>query len=80
MIINSNEEYEVNEILNSWIKRKKLEYLVDWSGYDISHQSWEPAKNLKNSQELINEFHQNYPEKTMSKGSQSSPLERELLS
>ena len=27
-------EFEVREILDSWIRRKKIQYLVDWVGYD----------------------------------------------
>ena len=37
------EEFEVNSILDSRIRRRKLEYYVDWVGYDVFERSWEPA-------------------------------------
>jgi hypothetical protein len=51
--------YHVEKILSSREKksgRKKTskEYLIKWEGYDDTHNSWEPAKNL--SLELLREF------------------------
>jgi hypothetical protein len=56
-------EYEVSNILDSKIMHRRLFYLVDWVGYDVSERSWEPAENLVNAQEKIDEFHQHYPNK-----------------
>ena len=39
-------EFEVNKILDSKFRRRKLFYLVDWVGYTHSEQTWEPAANL----------------------------------
>jgi hypothetical protein len=77
-IINHEEEYEVNEILDSRICWKRLEYLVDWAGYDTSHQKWEPVRHLQNAQQLVQEFHKRYPNKPRPRSAQS--LKRELLS
>ena len=33
-------EFEVREILDSRICRRKIQYLVDWVGYDIYERSW----------------------------------------
>ena len=33
------EEFEVHSVLDSRFNRRKLEYLVDWVGYDASDQS-----------------------------------------
>ena len=41
-------EFEVNSILDSRFRRRKLQYLVDWVGYDESERSWEPADNITN--------------------------------
>ena len=61
--IEGNEEFEVSEILDSRIIRRKLEYLVHWQGYDISERTWEPAANLCHALEMIQDFYRQYPEK-----------------
>ena len=61
--IDSIEEYEVKDILDSRIRRRRLEYLVDWKGYNVNERTWEPIENLTNSAELIKEFHIKYPNK-----------------
>ena len=55
--IEGSPKYEVEQILNSWLKRGKLEYLVKWSGYTDDHNTWEPELNLGNSKDAINDFH-----------------------
>ena len=54
-------EYKVEELLDSWLKKGKLEYLVKWSGYTDDHNTWEPESNLTNSKEAINNFHKSNP-------------------
>ena len=61
-------EYEVDEILDSRIFRKKLQYLVSWKGYDISEQSWELVENFSNHEECVLEFHRHYPLKPGPRG------------
>ena len=34
------EEYEVEKILDSWIFRGKVEYLVCWKGYGVEEDEW----------------------------------------
>ena len=43
------EEFEANSILDSRFRRRKLEYYVDWVGYDVSNYSWEPTVVLTNA-------------------------------
>ena len=64
--IEGDEEFEVSEILDSRIHRRRLEYLVHWQGYDVSERTWEPASNLENAPEMIREFHRQYPQKPRS--------------
>jgi len=59
--VDSNQEYEVEEILDSKRICKRLFYLVKWKGYDQCHNSWEPVSFLKHSSRLIDSFHSKYP-------------------
>ena len=59
--VEGSSEYEVEEVLDSQLKRGKLEYLVKWSGYTDDHNTWEPESNLNNSNEAINNFHKSNP-------------------
>ena len=59
--VEGSPEYEVEEVLDSWLKRGKLEYLVKWSGYTNDHNTWESKSNLVNSKEVINDFHKLNP-------------------
>ncbi|MBW0539519.1 hypothetical protein O181_079234, partial [Austropuccinia psidii MF-1] len=65
IIIEEEEEWEVSQILDSKLKRRKLWYLVEWKGFsqDSERSTWEPAENLKNCPELVKDFHSLYPEK-----------------
>jgi hypothetical protein len=61
--IKNHEEYEVEKVLDSRRRWGKLEYLVHWYGYDINERTWEPAENLTNAPQKVQEFHQRYPDK-----------------
>lgn len=63
-IIDGEEEYEVDQIVDSRIRGKKhLEYLVCWMGLPDSENSWKLARHLKNAPERIAEFHNTYLQK-----------------
>ena len=62
-IVDDSEEYEVERILNSKRRYRKLYYHVQWAGYNYLRTTWEPAQNLENAQELISEFHAANPAK-----------------
>ena len=55
------EEYEVEEILDSRIRRRRLEYYVKWHGYGAEENSWQPKAHLANAPELIADFHRLHP-------------------
>ena len=61
--VEGHDEYEVEEVLDSRRRRGKLQYLIQWRGYDINERTWEPATNLANAPLKVQEFHQRYPEK-----------------
>ena len=56
-------EFEVQSILDSRFRRKKLQHFVDWVGCDIFERSWEPADNLSNVTSAIDAFHSSFPSK-----------------
>src|SRR6202030_1151265 len=63
VIVDDEPHYEVEAILDSKRKRKKLFYLVSWKGYPCEHNSWEPFTNLEGSEELVADFHRQHPNK-----------------
>ena len=56
-LIDGEEEYEVEEIVNHHIKgqNKKLQYLVKWKGYQSSKNSWVNESDL-HAPELLEEY------------------------
>jgi len=62
-IIDDTEEFEVEQILDSRLFRKRLQYLVHWKGYSVSERSWEPVENLQNSLDVLRDFHLTNPSK-----------------
>jgi hypothetical protein len=46
IVVDGEQEYEVEEILDSRISHHSLQYLVNWQSYDISECTWELVKNL----------------------------------
>ena len=59
--VDGEEEYEVDQILDSRFYRRQLQYLVRWEGYGRGHDSWEPAKNLEHADKAIKKFHKKNP-------------------
>ncbi|KAF9542836.1 chromo domain-containing protein, partial [Agrocybe pediades] len=49
--------YVVEEILNSRMFRKQLQYFVKWEGYGPEDNSWEYAELLANAPKKIADFH-----------------------
>ena len=54
-------EYEVAEILDSKIERRKLKYLVDWVNCGPEERTWEPTENVENAPDAVAAFHRAYP-------------------
>lgn len=53
---NSQEEYEVEKILDKCYCNKRVYYQIKWNGYPKSQSTWEPLSNLKNLKEDIKEY------------------------
>ena len=54
-------EFEVESIVDSRWKGRRLEYLVHWKGYSDEDHTWEPKGNLANASEAIKDFHRSKP-------------------
>ncbi|MBW0475277.1 hypothetical protein O181_014992 [Austropuccinia psidii MF-1] len=65
IIIEEEMEWEVSQILDSKLKRRKLWYLVEWKVFsqDPERSTWESARNLKNFPEPVKDSHSLYPDK-----------------
>jgi len=50
------EEWEVEKILNKKKIRGVVKYLIQWKGFTVEGDTWERRENLKNAEELIEEF------------------------
>jgi transposase InsO family protein len=66
VVVDDELEWEVEEILDSKFRRRQLFYKVRWINYPPSDDSWQPASDLANSQDLVDEFHSRYPNKPRS--------------
>jgi len=58
LIINSKEEYKIENILEAWCfsKKYKLQYLMHWKGYPHSDDQWINHKDL-NTPDLLADFY-----------------------
>jgi Chromo (CHRromatin Organisation MOdifier) domain len=59
-IVEGEEEWIVEEILDSKMVNRKLRYLVKWEGFGIEHNSWEPWDHV-HAPELVTEFYRKHP-------------------
>ena len=54
-------EYEVEEVLDSRMRRGVLQYLAKWVGYPREENSWVTKRNLRNAKRKMQEFHRQFP-------------------
>jgi hypothetical protein len=47
--IDHDVKYKVEEILDSCLRHRRLEYFIHWKGYGISEHTWEPSSNCQNA-------------------------------
>ena len=55
IIVDKNNKWEIEEILNSRMHYQTPQYLVRWTGYD--HLIWEPAEYLSHAPAVVADFH-----------------------
>jgi hypothetical protein len=61
VIVDGEEEWEVDRILDSRFYYRHLQYLVKWKGYDAP--TWQPIENLENAVEAVRDFHRLNPDR-----------------
>ena len=54
-------EYEVEKILDHDVSGRVHRYFVKWKDYPPEDNTWEPFTNLRNSRQLLVQFHQEHP-------------------
>ena len=57
VLVNDEEQYKVEEILDSRLFRRKLQFKVKWKGYGLEDVSWEPQENVQ-ALRLVWDFYQ----------------------
>jgi len=64
IVINDEDEWEINDILNFRRYRRRLQYQVKWKSYD-NNLNWYNADDdeFMNAQEMIDEFYTRYSRK-----------------
>jgi len=60
--VEGEDEYIVEEILDSHLRCNKLEFLENWEGYMNEKNSWELEDNCKNVCNTIAAFYHKYPQ------------------
>ena len=56
IVVDGEEEWEVEEILNSRWHQRRFQFLVKWKGFSREHNSWEVASDVK-APDLIMEYY-----------------------
>ena len=59
------DEYELEDVLDSKVEGRVVKYLVRWKGYSPDDITWEPWKNMisKFAKDKVRDFHVRYPQK-----------------
>jgi hypothetical protein len=65
IMIEEEEKYEIDDILNNRYHYEKLQYRITWTNH-FSDKAWYSAKNFDNSKEISNDYHRKYSNKSES--------------
>jgi len=59
--IGGEDEYELDELIDSRLYYNKLQYPLRWNGYSPEHDKvWYPAENFNNAEHTVQQFHRRY--------------------
>src|SRR5579859_1781271 len=62
-VVDGVEKFQVNEIVDLKVSRRKLLYLVEWEGYGPRDRTWEPVKHLTHPEEAVADYHCRYAQR-----------------
>ena len=62
VVLEGEEEWEVDSILDCKLKGKRHLYLVSWKNFGPAENSWEPIENLSNCKTLVDDFNKRFPQ------------------
>src|ERR1700676_3463668 len=54
ILVDGEEHYEVEAVLDSRIFQGQLQYLIQWKGYSYEHNSWENATDVRSPTLIAN--------------------------
>jgi len=60
IVVDGEEEWKVEEILNSRWHRRRFQFLVKWKGFSREHNSWEVTSDVK-TPDLVVEYYWKHP-------------------
>jgi len=60
IVVDREEEWEVEEILDSCWHQRRFQFLVKWKGFSREHNSWEAASDVK-APDLVVEYYRKHP-------------------
>jgi hypothetical protein len=55
-IIDNEEEYEVESILDHQHRNRRKEYLIKWKGYSREQSTWEPESSLTHCKQILSKY------------------------
>ena len=73
VLVNGEEEFEVESILDCRRRRNQVQFLVKWKGYGPEENSWEPERNI-HAKRLIRSFKDSHQLKVARLGIRRLPV------
>ncbi len=56
ILVEEKEKWKIKKILDQWIKKEKIEYLIQWTDSSFYENFWKSMKNLSNVKKIIENY------------------------